>query len=87
MRTVNTYILKEWLAKNGRHAHAQLSIDAAVSTHLIDKVLIGKAPAYKSRIRISQVVGIPEHELFPEIEEPSPKPEKKPTRKRAVGQN
>ena len=70
MKMVNTVLLKEWLAHNGRRAHAKLSIEADVSTYLIARILCGQAPKkISTRARLSQATGIPEEELFPEVQE------------------
>lgn len=67
-RTINTELLRKWIAKHDPIGRARLSIDARVSTSLIDKLLAGTygcIPKDYIRERICVATGLKESDLFP----------------------
>lgn len=74
MKTVNREKLKRYLDEKGPGARELLAVKAKCSFSLIGRLLNGSwnAPKEATQIKISQVTGIPQNELFPEIEEEKP---------------
>lgn len=67
-RTINTELLRKWIAKKDPIGKARLSIDAQVSVSLIDKLVAGtygSVPKDYIRERICDATGLKEDELFP----------------------
>lgn len=65
MRTVNKEILKQW-SKGKKAPQLELAFMAEVAIGTVSKVFNGLCPAtQKVRIKIAEVVGVDEDELFP----------------------
>lgn len=72
MRIVNRERLKRFLLEKGTGAKEILAVKAKCSASLIEKLISGKivnAPREATQFKIAQYTGIPQDELFPEVEE------------------
>ena len=67
-RTINSELLKKWIAEKGSTARARLALDAEISVSLVDKLVAGtygSVPKDYVRERICSATRLDEADLFP----------------------
>lgn len=71
MRTVNGELLKDWLTDNGRSGKHRLAEEAEISKGFLYRIIRDDyvPKRWDVRRRIAKVVGVPEDELFPPVDE------------------